>query len=71
MKHTAKTTIGWDISWLTDQAYRAYCLQNGEFTRSTTDFYSAIEKAGFVRRKTRSGIMVHGLSLKEGQDFLD
>ncbi len=36
------------------QAYRAYCLQNGEFTRSTTDFYSAIEKAGFVRRKTRS-----------------
>ena len=53
------------------QAYRAYCLQNGEFTRSTTDFYSAIEKAGFVRRKTRSGIMVHGLSLKEGQDFLD
>ena len=53
------------------QAYRAYCLQNGEFTRSTTDFYSAIEKAGFVRRKTRSGIMVHGLRLKEGQDFLD
>ena len=53
------------------QAYRAYCLQNGEFTRSTTDFYSAIEKAGFVRRKTRSGIMVHGLCLKEGQDFLD
>ena len=53
------------------QAYRAYCLQNGEFTRSTTDFYSAIEKAGFVRKKTRSGIMVHGLSLKEGQDFLD
>ena len=53
------------------QAYRAYCLQNGEFTRSTTDFYSAIEKAGFVRKKTRSGVMVHGLSLKGGQDFLD
>ena len=53
------------------QAYRAYYLQNGEFTRSTTDFYSAIEKAGFVRKKTRSGIMVHGLSLKDGQDFLD
>lgn len=53
------------------QAYRAYCLQNGEFTRSTTDFYSAIEKAGFVRKKTRSGIMIHGLSLKDGQDFLD
>ena len=51
--------------------YRIFCTQVGEFTRSTTDFYSAIEKAGFVRRKTRSGIMVHGLSLKEGQDFLD
>ena len=60
-----------DQSWELYQAYRSYCLQNGEFTRSTTDFYSAIEKAGFVRRKTRSGIMVHGLSLKEGQDFLD
>jgi phage/plasmid-associated DNA primase len=51
--------------------YRAYCTRIGEYARSTTDFYSAVEKAGFVRRKTRSGIMVHGLSLKEGQDFLD
>ncbi len=53
------------------QAYRAYCLQNGEFTRSTTDFYSAIEKAGFPRKKKSSGIMVYGLKLKTGQDFLD
>ena len=52
------------------QAYRAYCLQNGEYTRSTTDFYSSLEKAGFIRKKTRAGIMVHGLRLKEGQDFL-
>ena len=26
------------------QQYRAYCIQSGEYTRSTTDFYSAVEK---------------------------
>lgn len=53
------------------QAYRAYCLQNGEFTRSTTDFYSSIEKAGFPKKKVKTGSFVHGLKLKEGQDFLE
>ncbi|MBQ6025964.1 MAG: primase C-terminal domain-containing protein [Lachnospiraceae bacterium] len=53
------------------QAYRAYCLQNGEFTRSTTDFYSAIEKAGFPKKKVKTGSFVYGLKLKEGQDFLE
>jgi len=52
------------------QQYRAYCIQNGEYTRSTTDFYAAVEKAGFVRRKTNAGIRVSGLKLREGQDFL-
>ncbi len=31
--------------------YRAFCLRTGEFTRSTTDFYTAIEKRRFVRKK--------------------
>ncbi|MBR1635680.1 MAG: primase C-terminal domain-containing protein [Lachnospiraceae bacterium] len=53
------------------QAYRAYCLQNGEFTRSTTDFYSSIEKAGFPKKKVKIGSFVYGLKLKEGQDFLE
>lgn len=53
------------------QAYRAYCLQNGEFTRSTTDFYSSIEKAGFPKKKVKTGSFVYGLKLKEGQDFLE
>lgn len=53
------------------QQYRAVCLQSGEFTRSTTDFYGSLEKAGFTRRKTKKGILVYGLRLKEGQDFLD
>ena len=53
------------------QAYRAYCLQNGEFTRSTTDFYSSLEKAGFPKKKVKTGSFVYGLKLKEGQDFLE
>lgn len=51
--------------------YRYYCMANGEFVRSTTDFYGAIEKAGFIRRKTNKGNIICGLKLKDGQDFLD
>lgn len=36
-------------------AYRSYCLQMGEYTRSTTDFYSALESTGVVRKRTRKG----------------
>ena len=53
------------------QAYRSYCLQNGEFTRSTTDFYAALDKAGFNRYRKSTGVKVYGLKLKEGQDFLE
>ncbi len=53
------------------QAYRANCLLNGEYIRSTSDFYGAIEKAGFLRRKTNKGSFIFGLRMKEGQDFLD
>ena len=53
------------------QAYRAYCMQNGEYIRSTTDFYSAMDKAGFNRVRRNTGVQVVGLKLKEGQDFLE
>lgn len=53
------------------QEYRVICLQSGEFTRSTSDFYGNLEKAGFFRHRTRKGSIVRGLKLKEGQDFLD
>ncbi|MBV1757693.1 MAG: primase C-terminal domain-containing protein [Dethiosulfatibacter sp.] len=53
------------------QAYRAYCMRNGEFIRSTSDFYLAMDKAGFSRRRSSKGVQIHGLKLKEGQDFLD
>ena len=51
------------------QEYRAYCARTGEYTRSTTDFYSAIEAAGLIRKKTKSGIKILGIRLKS--DFLE
>lgn len=53
------------------QAYRAYSTQNGEYIRSTSDFYSAMEKAGLERRRGAKGVQVYGLKLKEGQDFME
>lgn len=52
------------------QQYRAYCIQNGEYIRSTTDFYAAVDKAGYNRRKTNKGVIVHGVKLKTGSDFI-
>lgn len=45
-------------------AYRSYCLQMGEYTRSTTDFYSALESTGVMRKRTRTGVIIYGLKLK-------
>lgn len=53
------------------QNYRFTCLQNGEYVRSTTDFYGSLEKAGFRKQKRHKGSMIVGLRLKDGQDFLD
>ena len=52
------------------QEYRSYCLRTGEYTRSTADFYNALESAGFSRRKAKAGIIVYGLRIKE-DDFGD
>ena len=52
------------------QQYRAYCIQNNEYVRSTTDFYAATDKAGFFRHKTNKGVVVHGVKLKAGTDFI-
>ncbi len=53
------------------QAYRNVCMMTGEYTRSTSDFYGSLEKAGYARRRTNAGRMVVGLRLKDGQDFLE
>jgi len=49
-------------------AYRSYCLAIGEYIRSTTDFYTVIEAAGFEKRKTNKGSFIYGVRLKP--DFL-
>lgn len=53
--------------------YRSYCARNNLYTRSTTDFYSALENAGFVRERKKSGVLVKGLRLKTDAelDFLN
>ena len=51
-------------------AYRAYCQQMNEYTRSTSDFYAALENAGFARRRTKVGRFVMGLQVKVS-DFLE
>ena len=49
--------------------YREYCMENGEYVRSTTDFYGALEQAGYKRKKRNSGITIYGLQIR--LDFLD
>lgn len=44
--------------------YRAFCQRTGEFTRSTADFYTALDAEGFERKKAKAGIMVYGLKIK-------
>lgn len=50
------------------QEYRDYCSRNGEYTRSTTDFYAGLEGIGCKRKKTSAGNYITGIRLKS--DFL-
>ena len=47
------------------QEYRSYCMRTGEYARSTTDFYNALELAGFMRQKTKTGNFIRGLRMTE------
>lgn len=47
------------------QEYRSYCARTGEYTRSTADFYNALESAGFMRQKTKTGNFIRGLRIAE------
>lgn len=49
------------------QSYRAFCARTGEFTRSTTEFYNALEQRGIKKKKTRQGIILIGLKLVEDE----
>ena len=45
------------------QAYRAYCSRNGEYVRSTADFYNALDTLGVERKKRREGVILLGIRL--------
>ena len=51
------------------QEYRAFCARTGEYTRSNAEFYTALDAAGFKRRKLKTGSVVYGLRVRS--DFLD
>lgn len=48
---------------VSEEVYRAF------YIRSTTDFYTALECAGFERKRSKSARLLFGLQLKS--DFLD
>ena len=48
------------------QEYRAYCSRTGDYIRSSADFYSAVEHAGFERKRTKKGRFILGVRLKTG-----
>lgn len=49
--------------------YRIFCNQMGEYARSTTDFYTALEVAGYERFRNSKGRYIKGLRLKS--DFME
>ncbi len=50
-------------------AYRAFCARTGEYTRSTTDFYKALDQRGFERSRKKNGVLVYGLRLCLEEDL--
>lgn len=52
------------------QRYRDFCLSRGDFVRSTTDFYGALDSVGYERKRGKGGVTIKGLKLKV-EDFLD
>jgi P4 family phage/plasmid primase-like protien len=51
------------------QEYRAFCQRTGEYTRSTSDFYSSLELAGFKRQKRHGISYILGLQLQSSDDI--
>lgn len=52
------------------EEYRAYCLRTGEYPRNSVDFASTLDKAGFIRKRKKTGVWVQGMQLKN-EDFAD
>lgn len=65
---TEKCEVGSEYSVSSGElysCYREFCLLSGEYTRSTTDFYAAIDFAGYQRKRTSGARLVCGLRLKK------
>ncbi|WP_026524744.1 phage/plasmid primase, P4 family [Butyrivibrio sp. MB2005] len=52
------------------QEYRNFCQMRGNYTRSTTDFYAALEAVGLNRKRSKAGVLIYGVQLKN-EDFLE
>ena len=63
-----------ESSSLLYQVYRSYCAETNEYVRNTTDFYYALEKAGFERFSYRNKRFFKGLRIRTEdsaeEDFL-
>ena len=46
------------------EAYRNYAFRQGDYIRSTSDFYTALAMAGYERGRAKSGRYVQGVRLK-------
>ena len=53
------------------KAYRTYCSETNEFTRSTADFYNALETRGFKRLTEQRRKYFVGIKLKSDYMFPD
>lgn len=51
-------------------SYRNHSDRMGAFKRSNADFVAALENAGFERKKTKKGIIIRGLRLRQ-DDFME
>ena len=51
------------------QAYRLHCSRRGEYARCAADFTTALELAGFTRKKTSQCTYINGLKLCEETGF--
>ncbi|MHB1154880.1 MAG: phage/plasmid primase, P4 family [Eubacteriales bacterium] len=61
-----------ESSSLLYRTYRKYCIETNEYIRSTTDFYSALESAGYGRINVKNKRFFTGLRLKiDDGDFLN
>ena len=46
-------------------SYKAYCARTGDFIRSTTEFYTALENRGFHKVKRKQGRFIPGLRIAD------